>query len=333
MLNMSDSYSAARRTVAVSKLPGTLVRLVGAQHRQLLSWMLARATEYARPDTSTWSLLLDEDGTPAGTALVLIGEVEDLLLVDVHAGWLEKAYSTAPELVREASSFVHIDHGAAISVEGPRSWEVVAPLIDQPISDVLLNEVVSGELNGLPVHVSRTGTTSEFGYVVVGASDTSNAFDSLVDEAQKRGGGAIDRRALVRVHVETNHPLVPAQTNGLSVVESGVSWLVSLTREDSFHGDKVLNTVPATRRLVAAYSRGEDFPEEGAAVLDGDQEIGAVHVSAPMAGCHDGIGLVLLERPYCVSGLVLKAGGKQIETVSRPTLVPLSWSQTIGVSL
>lgn len=228
MLDLNDSYAALRGSVGVYPMTGSLLRLSGAQRQGMLSWLLARTTEYSHPDTSEWSLVLDKTGRPAGTALVLLGEAEDLLLLDAAAGWLDAACGAAPEQVHERVEVTPAE-GFAIAIEGPRSWEVVEPLIDQPISDLLLNEVIGTTVGGRPVRLARTGTTSEFGYVVIGSGSIEAAMGVLAARAAELGGGVIDPQALVRVHVETNHPIIPEQTRGLSITESGVSWLMSLT--------------------------------------------------------------------------------------------------------
>lgn len=331
MLDLNDSYAALRGSAGVYPMTGSLLRLSGAQRQGMLSWLLARTTEYSHPDTSEWSLVLDKTGRPAGTALVLLGETEDLLLLDAAAGWLDAACGAAPEQVHERVEVTPAE-GFAIAIEGPRSWEVVEPLIDQPISDLLLNEVIGTTVGGRPVRLARTGTTSEFGYVVIGSGSIEAAMGVLAARAAELGGGVIDPQALVRVHVETNHPIIPEQTRGLSITESGVSWLMSLTRDDAFYGDAALGVPAGTRRLVAAYARGQDFPASGTSVFDEDNAVGTVQVAAPAAGCGDGIGLLLLDNPYCVPGLSLMTGdGQVLETVSRPAVTPLSWVRTIGV--
>jgi glycine cleavage system aminomethyltransferase T len=158
MLNVNESYTALRNSAGVAQMPGRLLRLDGAGHRDLLSWLLARATEYSHPGTSVWSLVLDADGGPAGTALAVIDESEDLLVLDAPGEWLDAAMAAAPASVRDGARISPVD-GFAIAVEGPRSWSVVAPLSSQPITDLLINEVTAASLEGRPVRLARTGTT------------------------------------------------------------------------------------------------------------------------------------------------------------------------------
>lgn len=330
MLDLEESYRALRTTARIRPLAGQLHRISGNGHRSLLSWLVARTTEFAHPNTAIWSLLLDADGSPVGSALALVFESEDLLVLDAPAGWLDEALAAAPSEVLERADVSAID-GFAIAVEGPSAWRIVDPLSREPIADLLLNEIIDANLNGSPVKLARTGTTSEFGYVVAGEGSEEAAVQTLEAAGIELGGGQVDPQSLLRVQVETNHPIVPEQTRGLSVTEAGAAWLVSLTRTDAFYGDAVLNVSPTTRRLVAAFARGEDFPPSGTLVSSEGVVVGAVHLSAPRAGQDDGIGLVILEHPYSVSGLELNADGAIIETVSRPAVTPVSWDRRVGV--
>ena len=54
MLDLNDSYAALRGSVGVYPMTGSLLRLSGAQRQGMLSWLLARTTEYSHPDTSEW---------------------------------------------------------------------------------------------------------------------------------------------------------------------------------------------------------------------------------------------------------------------------------------
>jgi glycine cleavage system aminomethyltransferase T len=77
MLTTDASYAAIRNTAGVYNRGGEVLRLTGADRLQLLSWLLAKQTEFAEPGTVVESLILAESGAVDGSALVVLDEEID----------------------------------------------------------------------------------------------------------------------------------------------------------------------------------------------------------------------------------------------------------------
>ena len=324
MLELSTSYDALRQTAGVYRRGTATVRIHGTDRVALATRLLAKSIEFAPIDSCVDSLLLDEHGAPLGLALALLRDDAIVLITEADDAWFALAQ-------REASAFdVTIEQVAevCVAVEGPLSWQVVEPIVtDRGIADVLLGEVLEAELAGESVLVARTGTTAEFGYVVVGSE---SILAPLIAAAAAAGGGEIDPAVLDRVRVETNYPVLPQQLADVTVLEAGLGWFATLGREDEFVGAAIAELAAPERRAIAAEFDG-DSPAAGTEVRDGERVIGRVLVATERAGRDTGLALLLVDDPFGVPGLELDVDGAPARTLARPTIAPASWDAQIGV--
>ncbi|WP_426763890.1 aminomethyl transferase family protein [Pseudarthrobacter sp. 1G09] len=332
MLTTKESYAAIRHTAAVYNRGGEVLRLTGTHRVELLSWLLAKQTEFAEPGTVVESLILDETGNVEGSALVVLDDEAAVVIADSQTPLLPIALAAIESLGLEGTFAEDAeDLAAVLAIEGPLSWQVAEDITEDPISEILLNEWRRGTLNGTGCLLVRIGTTAEYGYLVVtSAAGGTSAFDRLVDRAQGVGGGRIDKNVLHRAQAEVNHPVLPSQAQGLNIFEAGIQWMATPNRDDEYRGKAGVQLQAPGRKIVAAVSDNADFPEAGTTVTDEGITVGRVQTSTARAGLNSGFGLLLLDVPYCVPGLTLAAGGRSLSTVARPAVDPQSWTQQIG---
>lgn len=324
MLDIIASYDAIRTAAGVYRRGTEIVRIVGTERMQLATRLLAKSIEFVAVDSCVDSLLLDEDGQTLGLTVALLRNDEILLVVEGDVAW----FDLAERISADFDATVTRDKRIAIAIEGPKAWQIAAPLvIDREIADVLLGEVLDGAFEGSPVILARTGTTAEFGYLVIAAEE---ALTPLVTATETIDGGEIDPAVLTRVRVETNYTVFPQQFAEVSLLEAGLGWFVTLEREDEFIGAAVIDTEVPTRRVIAAEIEG-DCPEINTEVRDEDKIIGRVLVSTERAGREYGLALLLLDDPYGVPGLEVDIDGHTAFTRARPTIAPSSWDAQIGV--
>ena len=332
MMNTTDSYAALRTTAGLYHRQGEVIRLTGLHRGRLLSWMLAKQSEFAEPGTVLESLILDADGAVEGAVLVVFDEDSILVLGDTSPSLLHVATSAIDSMqLAETHVQQEEDFGFAIAVEGPLSWKVTDGIPDDDMAEILLNEWRPGNLDGQKCIVVRIGTTAEYGYVLFTSLEAGpSAMQKLAVRSQDVAGGEIDPSVLRRAQAEVNHPVLPVQALGLSIFEAGIQWMATPNRDDDYRGRSAVSFEPPTRRIVAASTSGEDFPLEGQEVTDEGKPIGVVQLSTPRAGLETGFGLLLLDVPYCVPGITLNVGGQTLTTLARPAVNPLSWTQQIG---
>jgi aminomethyltransferase len=332
MLTTEESYAAIRSTAAVYNRGGEVLRLTGTHRTDLLSWLLAKQTEFAEPGTVIESLILGEAGNVEGSALVVLDDESAIVIADSPTQLLPVALAAIESQGFEGTFAEDAEDAAAVlAVEGPLSWQVAEEVTDEPISEILLNEWRHGEVNGARCVLVRIGTTAEYGYLVItSAAAGAASFETLADSARELGGGSIDKAVLRRAQAEVNHPVLPSQAEGLNIFEAGIQWMATPNRDDDYRGKDGVRLEAPARKIVAAICDGADFPEPGTTVTDEGTAVGRVQTATARAGQECGFGLLLLDVPYCVPGLTLSAGGSTLSTVARPAVDPQSWTQQIG---
>ncbi|MCL2089824.1 MAG: aminomethyl transferase family protein [Micrococcales bacterium] len=327
-MSIVESYGAIRGSAAAYRRGNRIVELTGPGRQQLLSTVVARPTEYAQPGTLLESLVLDAEGRPTDLVLCIFDETRVLLLSDSQNSVLDDLEQTAGSCGITDVRVTPLDGWSTVAIEGPKAWRAVADLPGEEIAGVLLNEwrTIAGPLGTGEAIFARTGSTAEYGYLVVAAADPDVLLTWMTGLAESVGGARCEPEALLRARVEANHPVIDGQFDGVSLQEAGMGWMAGAGREDQFRGRTTADG-PPQRRLVAVRSAHQ--LEAGDAVLAGDQPVGRVHLVAPRAGQDTTIALSLLERPFDVPGLRLSANGHELVTVARPAVDPLSWLEEI----
>jgi aminomethyltransferase len=336
----AEHYTRLRTTVGHYSASAGPVALTGLERGELLGRSLARDSEYVEPDTVRESLLLNADGT--------VGDAVTHLELD-DASWLLPHSRTGLDLLltatAEAAELSDIEITAmdgthtATAFEGPRAWRIAEQLIDFEISSLVLHGAAPVNLPGssAPAVLARIGSTGEYGYLLL-APVEAGAEQWVAEQAAALGGGPVGGAALARARMEVRHPQVPAQTDGLTVREAGLEWLVGWNREEEFHGSEALAELAGTepvRSLITLIGTDGSTPAPGAEIRAAGTVIGRVHLVAPSVGTGTELALGLLDRPFDVPGLDLTttaADGSsvQLRTAASPVVTPLSWTERLG---
>jgi aminomethyltransferase len=325
------AYEAIRNTTAVYQRGRRFVEVGGLQRGELLSWVLAKPTEYAQPGTSVDTLALDDEGHPIDLLLAIFEEDRTILISDVEHGVLDELAAIAEERGLTDVTVAELDGWCAVALEGPSCWHAVEDLVEDDLASMTLMErrTATGP-NGEEGMLVRAGTTAEFGYLWVGQADAEAIVQAFAERAEELEGGLITADALLRANLEINHPVFPQMFEGLTLREAGVEWLAGAGRDDDYRGQPDDLETPRSRGLIAVYAPGHEIPPAGTPVEAGGVAVGAIFLAAPQVGQPDGFALALLDAPFDVPGLDLEAAGVALRTVSRPAVDPKSWTETIG---
>ncbi|MBP2265550.1 aminomethyltransferase [Pseudarthrobacter sp. PvP004] len=324
-------YEAIRSTAAVYPTGEFVLEIAGEQRAELVSFLLAKRSEFAQPGSVVESLVLREDASVAGHVAAYVEEERVLLIadqpIDVDITIIAKHRGLESVRVTDLS-----DSTAVVAVEGPVAWKIVQNFADEEIAGVLLGESCTATLpvSAQPATIIRTGTTAEYGYLVLAPNtDRGTLLEFLLTTATEFGGQRVGTEALQRAQAEVSHPLYPEQFDGLTVREAAALWMLSADRDDEFLGSDQLNKETAVRSLVAV-NAVTSIPAAGTSVTSGDTEVGRIHHVLPSAGQPQGFALALLNAPFNVPGLELLADGVTLTTISRPSVDPVSWTEPIG---
>jgi aminomethyltransferase len=148
---------------------------------------------------------------------------------------------------------------ALIAVQGPRSLDVLAPLVDADIAALKYYTCVEAKAGGVSALIARTGYTGEDGFeIFLPAESASGLWDALISENRTLlapcGLGARDV-----LRLEAGMPLYGHElTEEITPLQAGLAWAVKFAKP-SFTGKDAL----------AAQATADDFPRIAGLVLDG----------------------------------------------------------------
>nr|WP_154921473.1 aminomethyltransferase family protein [Microbacterium testaceum] len=326
-MSTSAEYFSLRRS-AGAYARGTSIHSIGGAGREaVLSHVIARPTEFAQPGSVVDSLALDDAGRVMDFVLAVVDEDRTLVISENSTSAASGMNAVALALGIHDVTIDALVGWGAIAVEGPRAWEVVRGLVTDDIASLLLNEWQPVEIPGASFALlARTGTTAEYGYVVVADVPSDVLIDSLRSPLEDVGGALVGPPALQRARMEVNHPVVPDQFTGVTALEAGAGWAAGIGREDSYRGAG--HAERPHRRLVAI--RSTRPLESGRTVEAGGVTVGRVHLCAAEIDGETSYALALLDAPFDVPGLEVTVDGATARTVSRPAVQPVSWTEPIG---
>jgi aminomethyltransferase len=198
----------------------------------------------------------------AGGALddVMFYRLPDRWLLIVNAGNAHKMWAHLEAQCRGDVQLTDLrGESALIAVQGPRSVDVLAPLVDADISALKYYTCVETKAGGAVALVARTGYTGEDGFEVFLPADAAvGLWDALLAENHHRlvpcGLGARDV-----LRLEAGMPLYGHElTEEITPLQAGLGWAVKFAKP-SFIGKEAL----------AAQAAAADYARIAGLVLDG----------------------------------------------------------------
>jgi aminomethyltransferase len=191
---------------------------------------------------------------------VIFYRLPDRWLLVVNAGNAHKMWAHLQK--QRAGDVELIDRrgeDALIAVQGPRSVEVLAPLVDADIAAMKYYTCVETTVGGTNAIVARTGYTGEDGFeIFLPAGAASGIWEALIDEHRDVlapcGLGARDV-----LRLEAGMPLYGHElTEEITPLQAGIGWAVKFAKP-AFIG----------RDALSAQADADDFARIVGLVLDG----------------------------------------------------------------
>jgi aminomethyltransferase len=148
---------------------------------------------------------------------------------------------------------------ALIAVQGPRSVEVLAPLVDGDIAAMKYYTCIEAPVGGVKAVVARTGYTGEDGFeIFLPAESASGLWDALLAENRDvLAPCGLGSRDVLRL--EAGMPLYGHElTEEITPLQAGLGWAVKFGKP-AFTG----------KAALVAQADTDDFPRIVGLVLDG----------------------------------------------------------------
>ena len=169
---------------------------------------------------------------------------------------------------------------AMIAIQGPRAWETLQPLFNQPLEPLRYYHLTMGRLlDRIDTVISRTGYTGEDGFeLIVSARAVQEVWDALMESGRPQGILPCGLGARDTLRLEAAMPLYGHElSESINPYSAGLGWAVKLDKGE-FVGREALRarkSHPGPTR-VGLVLEGRRIARQGATVLGDDQEVGQV---------------------------------------------------------
>ncbi|MBM3650197.1 MAG: glycine cleavage system protein T, partial [Alphaproteobacteria bacterium] len=218
-----------------------------------------------------------------------------------------------------------------IQVQGPKSIEVMADLFGPKIRDLRYYWITDGGLGDIPLTISRTGWSSEWGYELFlrDFDRGDELFDRLLEAGKPydmRPGSTSQIRRVEGALLSLGADM----TSDDNPYELGLDRLIDLDQPAEFIGKAALARIKAKgvkRKLIGLRIEGDKVPPniEHWPLMIGDRRVGRLSSLAfsPRLGCNIALGMTAIE--YAATGtrhIVESPYGEREATVADLPFVP-----------
>ena len=243
-----------------------------------------------------YALLLDPQGRIRTEMYVFTAEERLLVFLPPGEGkslaeeWQEKTF------IQDVTIEYATDSFGLFGVHGPNATEKIASVFSKQTPDEQLT-FVRGSTTDAGVTVIRTdGLTGEEGYMVVCADeDATHVFDTL--ENRGLNAAPFGYRTWESLTLEAGTPLFESELDGRVPNNLGLRNAIDFDK-GCFVGQEVVSRVEnrgrATKRLVGLTV--DAVPDAGAAVFDGDENVGEVTRGGESPMLSDPVALAVLSH-------------------------------------
>ncbi|MGB3537830.1 MAG: sarcosine oxidase subunit alpha family protein, partial [Mesorhizobium sp.] len=245
-----DMHAAVNREcVAVRKTAGLFdastlgkIEVVGPDAAAFMELMYTNPWQKLDTGRCRYGLMLREDGFIYDDGVV--GRLaEDRFHVTTTTGGAARVMNMMEDYLQ--TEFPHLnvwltsvsEQWADIAVQGPKSREIIAPLIEGiDISDEAMPHmsVREGKICGVPTRLFRMSFSGERGFEINVPADYGEAvWEALWAEGQKHGACAYGTEAMHVLRAEKGYIIVGQDTDGtVTVDDAGLNWAIGKKKTD-----------------------------------------------------------------------------------------------------
>jgi aminomethyltransferase len=274
-----EEYWTLRKTAGLLDVTGEeVVEITGPDALALVNDLMPRDVARLPDGKSFYSVLCHDYG----------GIVEDGILVRFNAErfWWVGGPGNSEELLfanvrgRDVAIKSHNDSLHVASVQGPASRDVMNAVCSTSLNDVPVFGVLTTDLCGVPVTITRTGYTAELGYdIYVGIDDGPQMYRDLLAAVKAVGGSLCGSHAMGIRRVEAGILNFGFDFDWQHTpADVGLEWMISETK-GPYRAQAALMTAKRnlpTRRFTGYRLEGTEVPLVGDRVFFDGQEAGFV---------------------------------------------------------
>ena len=286
---VEEYYACRERAIVTDLSPLRKFEVLGPDAEVLMQWTLTRNVRKLAVGQVVYSSMCYPHGgmMDDGTLLRLGHDNFRWIGGDDYGGiWLrEQAQKLGLKVwVKSSTDQIH-----NIAVQGPKSREILKEVVWTPPTQPKLEEITwfrftigrIGDMNGIPIMVSRTGYTGELGYEVwCHPKDAPDVWDAVWEAGQEHEIMPLGLDALDLLRIESGLVFAGYEfSDETDPFEAGVGFTVPLkTKEDDFVGRDALINRKANpqRKLVGLELEGNEPAAHGDCVHVGRGQVGVI---------------------------------------------------------
>jgi aminomethyltransferase len=319
-----EEHAAVRERVGifdVSHMGELTVRGAGAL--ELLQRATCNDVSKLEDGRAQYNGLLYPTGGFVDDILIYRNAQDDYFIV-VNASNSDKDYEWLADLAKDADAEVKnvsADY-AQLALQGPNAETLLQPMTDVQLSPIKYYRFGTGNVDGVPAIVSRTGYTGEDGFeIYVAPQYAERIMRKLIDGgAVPCGLGARDTLRLEAKMAlygnDIDHSTTP--------IEADLSWIVKVEKGD-FLGRDVLareKSEGPRRKLVGFEMVDRGIGRHGYPIVEGGEEIGVVTSGTHSPTLKKAIGLAYLPLDKTAPGTEFQVLIRGKETRARVVPTP-----------
>lgn len=252
--------------------------------------------------------------TPAGTVvddLLVYRLADNHLILVVNAGTTDKDWEWISEELRDESvelKNVSSDY-CQLALQGPDALDILQPLTDLPLAEIKYYHFSSGNVDGIPAIVSRTGYTGEDGFEVYAAADRAEQLWNKVLDVGNFGSstGVLPCGLAARntLRLEAGLALYGHEIDETTtLIEANLGWICKLDKGE-FNGREALVRQKAEgirRKLVGFEVTERGIARDDQEVIVNGQRVGKITSGSPAPFLKKNIGFAYLPVEFANVG-------------------------------
>jgi aminomethyltransferase len=249
-----------------------------------LDTLTSNAVGSMRPNQARYNVFTNEQGGAHDDAIVY--RLDGRWLVVVNAANAAKMWRWMNDR-RPAHVMLknRTTESALIAIQGPRSVELLQPLVDVDLAAVKYYYAIEGTVAGVKAEIARTGYTGEDGFeLFVRAQDAASLWERLMAEGARVGLRPAGLGARDVLRLEAGMPLYGHELEeNITPLQAGLDWAVKFEKPD-FVGKRALEIQKAKGdydRIAGLIMDGKAPARAGYAVYAGETKVGEVRSGAP----------------------------------------------------
>lgn len=308
-----EEYRAVRETAGLMDFSMLRkVDLAGERAIELVNSFVTRDVTKLKQQRIAYGALCDDTGKMVDDCTTMLRSEDRVRFCGANDKDVEFFRTRADELDVQIREFT--DDMPHLCVQGPRSRDILQPILNQDISGpafpyYTFREDV--EVAGIPVFMTRMGYTAELGYELwVDRDRALDLWDVLVEAGTPAGMAVIGMDALDLFRIEGGFIIGGIEYDStVSPFECGLGWAVKLAKgpfqgSEALARDKEANRVRLTSVVLGS---GAD-KASGASLSAGGTTIGTVTqaIASPYLGGKT-LGLAKVDRDYLEPGTAVQA--------------------------